>query len=129
MVLTPFITPGATDRNVAAAWATWLLREDDAPASMGDHLMDGLAGGGVLGCCFDIATALLRRAGIVNASRGAYGWTRVGASMGAFVGISSFAAKRIAARDTPREAKNASDDLVVRDPWAASTQTLQRERG
>ena len=84
------ITPGATDRNVAEAWATWLLREDDSPVTFLDHMINGLGFGAVFGSAIDVLAFMLHRTTGYNASRGSYGWTRTGMKLGVCGGLTTY---------------------------------------
>ena len=77
------VTPGQQDQNVAIAWTQWLLREEDAPQSVMDAIMNGIAGGAVVGSGADVMASNLRR------SPGALAWTRRGAVAGCLVSTAS----------------------------------------
>ena len=124
----------AKDRNVAEAWATWLLREDDSPVTFLDHMMNGLGFGAVFGSGFDVLAFLLFKTTGYNASRGTYGWTRTGMKFGFVGGLTTYAAATYSSRSSQAEARikesssssssssNRSSSRPnaehVRDPWA-----------
>jgi hypothetical protein len=121
MTVTPFTTPGQHDRNVAVAWTQWLLRDDDAPRSVLDAAMNGLAAGSVSGAGVDILYAMLRRAQLSTAQDAVYAWTRRGAAMGATFSIACYAARtcstRFVSEVQPSNVVRSGSAELMSDPW------------
>ena len=129
-MVTPFVTPGSQDRNVALAWTTWLLREDDTPTTLGDNIMNGLCCGSALGCGCDVLTYLIDRLRAPRGGRlyrGPYAWTRTGGAYGFAIGIATYAYRMRHATEGPADvcttAFQASGSSVqpsgdcISDPW------------
>ena len=120
--VTPFTTPGQTDRNVALAWTVWLLREDDSAKSILDAMMNGLAAGCVCGGCIDVVYAALRRMKFVHRKENAFAWTRRGAALGLL--FSSLVYGTVWGRmldvSHSAPASRSKPPEVMSDPWAGA---------
>ena len=127
----PLVTPGVHDNNVAAAWTAFLLREDDSPRTLMDHVMNGLAGGALAGAGADAVHWIYRKVSPPQGSApsAALPWTRRGALIGCGVSVFAFVVKKLvsprsAERLQQAETRGGLPSELMADPWATNGRKL-----
>ena len=110
------------ERNVAIAWAKWLLREDDSPQSFLDAAMNGLAAGVLLGGGADILHLALRKPRTNKVAHDYFLFTRRGATFGCAVSLILYSAQKSLSRSRALESSHTTLKApdVLGDPWGAS---------
>ena len=119
VVNTFFSTPGQMDKNVARAWAQWLLREDDSPQTILDAVMNGLALGSIYGGGADALHASLQRLGLAAARDHVFFWTWRGAGIGCAFSTFLYCSLQMRLWQQPLLASDATArSELIADPWA-----------
>ena len=122
-----FKTPGLHDRNVAASWTAFLLRDDDSPRSLMDFVMNGMAGGALAGLAADGLGTLVRRMRWSPKAEEPLLWTRRGSVLGSAVCCAAYARMRVQGRAAASaggaklaesQECGAGEHEYVVDPWA-----------
>ena len=119
-----FTLPGQQDRNVAIAWAQWLLREDDQPHTVMDAIVNGFIGGALLGGSADAVGMVFLRRSRVHVP---FVWARRFATIGCVFTVASHAARSrlpLAVESAQHHAASPTpaEHSMMRDPWAGEVE-------